>query len=89
LLTRRWTGCRSGTVATSHNLRCVVMTANGHEGAVGADAAVQDEAHERSPFRPTRITEGYPYDKADEAVIERVLSAVRERAAESNGTTGR
>lgn len=64
------------------------MTANGHEGAVEADAAGQDEAHERSPFRPTRITEGYPYDKADEAVIERVLSAVRERSAESNGTTG-
>jgi hypothetical protein len=61
------------------------MTANGRKGAVEADAEVQEEADERSPFRPTRITEGYPYDEADKAVIERVLSAVRERAAGSNG----
>jgi hypothetical protein len=61
------------------------MTASGRERAVEADAEVQDQGDERSPFRPTRITEGYPYDEADKAVIERVLSAVRERAAGSNG----
>ncbi len=63
------------------------MKAKGPRVAVETDADVQDQPDERSPFRPTRITEGYPYDEADEAVIERVLSAVRERAAGTNGPT--
>ncbi len=62
------------------------MTVEDRGTATEPSADVHEEPDEQSPFRPTRITEGYPYDEADEAVIERVLSAVREREAQSNGS---
>lgn len=48
-----------------------------------ADEWEDTRVKEASPFRPARITEGYPFDEIDKKVIRRMIDAVarRQRAA--------
>ena len=40
---------------------------------------------DESPFKPARITEGYPFDETDQQVIRRILEDVRQRQQPSDG----